>query len=184
MRRMPLIVGLGGTMRFGSSNERALRIAIEHAGELGAETLLITGARLDLPTYDPAIGPNAAADYVIDAIERADGVILASPSYHGGMTGLLKNALDHLEALADRPRPYFRDRPVGLIATGDGWQGPNATLQTLRLAVHALQGWPTPLGIAHNVADEGVDSARRQLHTMAEQVMDLARLRTAAVAVA
>ena len=42
---------------------------------------------------------------MIDAIERADGVILASPSYHGGMTGLLKNALDHLEALADRPRP-------------------------------------------------------------------------------
>ena len=53
MRRMPFIVGLGGTMRFGSSNERALRIAMEHAGELGAETLLITGARLDLPTYDP-----------------------------------------------------------------------------------------------------------------------------------
>ncbi|MDA0171237.1 hypothetical protein OJ998_19200 [Solirubrobacter taibaiensis] len=70
---MPFIVGLGGTMRFGSSNERALRIAMAHAAELGAETLLITGARLDLPTYDPAIDPNAAAEYVIDAIERRTG---------------------------------------------------------------------------------------------------------------
>ncbi len=81
----------------------ALRIAIEHAAARGAETLLIAGARLDLPTYDPAVDPDAAAEYVIDAVERADGVILASPSYHGGMTGLLKNALDHLEALRDRP---------------------------------------------------------------------------------
>jgi FMN reductase len=177
---MPFIVGLGGTMRFGSSNERALRIAMEHAAELGAETLLITGARLDLPTYDPAVDPNAAAEYVIDAVERADGVILGSPSYHGGMTGLLKNALDHLEALRDRPRPYLRDRPVGLIATGDGWQGPNATLQALRLTVHALQGWPTPLGIAHNIADEGVEAVRPQLHLMAEQVLDLATLRVGA----
>jgi FMN reductase len=177
MDRMPFIVGLGGTMRFGSSNERALRIAMEHAAGLGAETLLITGARLDLPTYDPAVDPNAAAEYVIDAIERADGVILASPSYHGGMTGLLKNTLDHLEALSDRPRPYLRDRPVGLIATGDGWQGPNATLMALRMTVHALQGWPTPLGVAHNVAESGVESARGQLQTVAEQVMDLATLR-------
>lgn len=167
-------------MRFGSSNERALRIAIEHAAGLGAETLLITGARLDLPTYDPAVDPNAAAEYVIDAVARADGLILGSPSYHGGMTGLLKNALDHLEALRDRPRPYLRDRPVGLIATGDGWQGPNATLQALRLTVHALQGWPTPLGIAHNITDEGVEAVRPQLHLMAEQVLDLAMLRTAA----
>ncbi len=179
---MPFIVGLGGTMRFGSSNERALKIAMERAAELGAETLLITGARLDLPTYDPAVDPNAAAEYLIDAVERADGLILASPSYHGGMTGLLKNALDHLEALADRPRPYLRDRPVGLIATGDGWQGPNATLQALRLTVHALQGWPTPLGIAHNVVEGGVDEVRPQLRRVAEQVMDLATLRVAALA--
>ena len=179
---MPFIVGLGGTMRFGSSNERALKIAMERAAELGAETLLITGARLDLPTYDPAVDPNAAAEYLIDAVERADGLILASPSYHGGMTGLLKNALDHLEALRDRPRPYLRDRPVGLIATGDGWQGPNATLQALRLTVHALQGWPTPLGIAHNVVEGGVDEVRPQLRRVAEQVMDLATLRVAALA--
>ncbi|MDA0182296.1 NAD(P)H-dependent oxidoreductase [Solirubrobacter phytolaccae] len=177
---MPFIVGLGGTMRFGSSSERALRIAMEHAGARGAETLLIAGPRLDLPTYDPAVDPDAAAEYVIDAVERADGVILASPSYHGGMTGLLKNALDHLEALRDRPRPYLRDRPVGLIATGDGWQGPNATLQALRLTVHALQGWPTPLGIAHNVTDSGVHAVRPQLERMADQVLDLATLREGA----
>lgn len=181
---MPFIVGLGGTMRFGSSNERALKIAMERAAELGADTLLITGARLDLPTYDPAMDPNAAAEYVIDAVERADGVILGSPSYHGGMTGLLKNALDHLEALSDRARPYLRDRPVGLIATGDGWQGPNATLQALRMTVHTLQGWPTPLGIAHNVSESGVEAIRPQLRLLAEQVMDLATLRVGAATVA
>jgi FMN reductase len=180
----PFILGLGGTMRFGSSNERALRIALERVAELGGETLAITGPRLDVGTYDVAVTPGADAAYLVEAVERADGLILASPSYHGGVSGLLKNALDHVEALRDVPRPYLRDRAVGCIATGDGWQGPNATLAALRLTVHALQGWPTPLGVAQNVTDGGVEAARAQLRTLAEQVMDLARLREAARVVA
>ena len=122
---MPFTSGLGGQMRFSSSSERVLRIAMEHAAGLGAVTMRITGARLDLPTYDPALDPTPAAEYVIDAIERADGVILASPSYHGGMTGLLKNTLDHLETLAGLPRPHLRDRLCALVATGYGWPPPH-----------------------------------------------------------
>jgi FMN reductase len=39
---------------------------------------------------------------------------------------------------------------VGCVATGAGWQGANATLNALRNVIHALRGWPTPLGLAFN----------------------------------
>ncbi len=43
-----------------------------------------------------------------------------------------------------------RRRSVGLIATAYGWQATGSTLATLRSIVHALRGWPTPLGAAIN----------------------------------
>lgn len=168
----PLVLGLGGTMRFGSSSSRALEAALDAARRAGARTTLIAGPQLDLPAYDVAAERTAAADRLVDAVRRADGLIIASPSYHGGISGLLKNALDHLEELRGDVRPYLHDRPVGLIATGDGWQGPNATLQALRLTVHALRGWPTPLGVAHNVSEGGVEEARAALELVGRQVAE------------
>lgn len=166
-------------MRFGTANEQALRIALQRVEQLGARTMLIPGSRLALANFDDEVEPEAPARWLLDAVEEAEGIVLCSPSYHGGVTGLLKNGLDYLELLADRPRPYLRDLPVGLIATGDGWQGPASTLASMRQMVHALQGWPTPLGIAHNVADGGLADARDQIITMAGQVMDFVWARRA-----
>ncbi|MDX8153231.1 NAD(P)H-dependent oxidoreductase [Patulibacter brassicae] len=168
----PLVLGLGGTMRFGSSSSRALEAALGAARHAGVRTTLIAGPQLDLPAYDVAAPRTAAAERLIDAVRRADGLIIASPSYHGGISGLLKNALDHLEELRGDARPYLHDRPVGLIATGDGWQGPNATLQALRLTVHAMRGWPTPLGVAHNISEGGVEGARAALELVGRQVAE------------
>jgi FMN reductase len=142
----------------------------------GARTATIIGQQLDAPQLDftaELTGPSAR---LIEAVRQADGVILASPSYHGGISGLLKNAIDHLELLREDDRPYLRDLPVGLIATGDGWQGPNSTLASMRQIVHALQGWPTPLGVAHNVTDGGgIEPVRHHLELMASQVVRFAR---------
>ncbi|MBO9534043.1 MAG: NAD(P)H-dependent oxidoreductase [Solirubrobacteraceae bacterium] len=166
----PLVVGISGSMRFGTANEQALRVALDRIDELGGRTQMIVGSRLILPNFDDETEPEDKARWLLEAVEEADGIVLSSPSYHGGMTGLLKNGLDYLELLAGRPRPYLRDLPVGTIATGDGWQGPNSTLLALRQTVHALQGWPTPLGVAQNLSDGGIGDARPHLRTMAEQL--------------
>lgn len=173
----PLIVGISGAMRFGSANEMALRMALDEVDRLGGRTLLIPGVRLDLQNYDEAVDHEAQAGWLLEAVESADGLIISSPSYHGSVSGLLKNGLDYLEGLRDHPRPYLRDRAVGCIATGDGWQGPNTTLQALRVIVHALQGWPTPIGVAHNITDSALEESRPQLRIMAEQVVTFARMR-------
>jgi FMN reductase len=79
-------------------------------------------------------------------------VVIASPGYHGTVSGLVKNALDYLEELRTDARPYLDGRPVGAIAVAKGWQAANGTLGTIRQVIHALRGWPTPLGLTINSA--------------------------------
>ncbi len=131
-----------------------MRLVLAEAERAGAQTLLLTGAALDLPLYapdDPDRG--AAARHLVQALSRADGIVLGSPGYHGSISGVVKNALDYAEDLRDDPRPYFSMRAVGCIATAGGWPGAVNTLGALRDIVHALRGWPTPLGVAINTSN-------------------------------
>jgi FMN reductase len=183
----PLILGVGGTIRPGSSTERALAYALKQAEDAGAETRLLGGEFLaTLPVFDPR--PGAACDpqqALAEAVRAADGVIVASPGYHGSLSGVMKNALDTLEITRDDAQPYFQGKPVGIIVTADGWQAAGTTLMAVRAIIHAMRGWPTPFGAALNAAaglfdDEGTCRDPKdawQLATVAEQVMDFATMR-------
>lgn len=184
----PLIVGIGGTPKPGSTTERALAMALAAAAGRGAETRLFGGEYIAaLPLY-LAAGHEGAATDMIDAVRRADGLIVASPGYHGGMSGALKNALDYLEETARDDRAYLDGLPVGLIVTAYGWQATGVTLSAMRAVIHALRGWPTPFGAAINTSDgsfrEGdVDAAvSTQLAMVGEQVADFGVGRPVAVA--
>ena len=91
----PYIVGLGGTTREGSSTEKALSLSLRAAASQGADTLLLCGSDIDLPAYVPAATSNTKANRVTAELGRADGIILGTPGYHGGLSGLVKNALDY-----------------------------------------------------------------------------------------
>lgn len=180
----PLIVGIGGTLRSGSGTERVLRAALAATERRGAQTLLLAGPDLDLPMYAPQSGERTgAARALVDRIGRADGIIVASPAYHGGVSGLVKNALDYVEDLRDAKRPYLDGRAVGCIACAGGWQAAVATLTGLRSITHALRGWPTPLGVALNTSEAvfGPDgalvdtAALGQSEILADQVVSFAR---------
>jgi FMN reductase len=177
----PLIVGLGGTLSDSSSSERALRHALTAAEAQGARTELFTARALDLPMYTvDRSGRTAAAIALVDSLAQADGVIIATPGYHGGISGLVKNALDYIEDLRDHERPYLHGRAVGCIVCAYGWQATTTTLVSLRSTVHALRGWPTPLGVAINSADTvfndmglvSDDRCADQLTTLSNQVLD------------
>lgn len=145
------VVGIGGSLRAESQSERALRIALDGAALAGAKTTLVSGADLVLPFYDPAEPARSpVASRLVEELRAADGVVLVSPGYHGTISGLVKNALDYIEDLRDDQRPYLDGRAVGCVATAHGWQAAVNTLSSLRSIVHALRGWPTPLGAAVN----------------------------------
>ena len=185
--RKPLIVGIGGTTRPGSSSECALQCALRTVEAGGGETRLLGGAFLArLPIYNPAVAePTPEQIELADAVRAADGLIVASPGYHGSISGVIKNALDTLEMLRTDDRPYLTDRAVGCVITADGWQAAGTTLTALRSIVHALRGWPTPFGAALNAttglfdAEGGCIEAKDawQLATVGEQVLDFAKMK-------
>ncbi len=79
-------------------------------------------------------------------------------------------------------RSYLDGRAVALVAVARGWQASVGTLGTLRQVVHALRGWPTPLGLAINSGsttfDENGhtddDSTAAAVSVMAGQLVDFA----------
>jgi FMN reductase len=182
----PLIVGLGGALRENSSSEKAIRLVLAEAERAGAQILLLTGEALNLPLYAPgetSRGP--AAQHLVQTLSRADGIVLGSPGYHGSISGIVKNALDYAEDLRDDARPYFSHRAVGCIATAGGWPGAVNTLNALRDIVHALRGWPTPLGVAMNTTGGLFDTDGNctdakfsdMLKTVAQEILQFAACR-------
>lgn len=191
--RRPLIVGLGGTTRPGSTSERALRISLDAARDAGARVILIGGPDLDVPMYVPGQAERTPQSRrLVEAIRACDGLIVASPAYHGSLSGLIKNALDYTEDLREDARVYLDGVPVGLIACAGGWQAGAQTLATLRGIVHALRGWPTPLGASLNTSNplfapdgELTDmGSKMQLQTVGRQVYEFAAMKRASAAFA
>jgi FMN reductase len=186
-RRAPYIVGLGGTVHAASTTDSALQLALQIAAAAGAQTMQLSGSDLNLPMYTShSQERTAAARRLIEHLRRADGIILGSPSYHGSVSGYVKNALDYVEDLRGDTLPYFEGRAVGCLAVAGGWPAAMSTLNTLRSVVHALRGWPTPLGVpivtGQPIFDpEGVclvPKLQEQIEIMARQVMTFACWRT------
>lgn len=176
------IVGIGGTFRPRSSSEMLVRAVLGECEALGARTTMFDGPALAaLPHFNPEHPdrtPEQAA--FVAAVRDADALVIGSPGYHGGVSGLVKNAIDLLEDTRPDERVYFDGMPIGLIVSAAGWQAGGVTLAALRGIVHAMRGWPTPVGVAINsveqkpfasngtIADEGVAA---QVALQARQIM-------------
>ena len=181
MSRQPFIVGLGGTLRSNSSTERALRQCLSAVESRGGRTALFAGEDIDLPMYNPHDESRTEkATALVAALRDADAVVVGSPGYHGGVSGLVKNALDYIEDLRGDARVYLDNTPWGCISCAYGWQAAVGTLGQLRVIGHALRAWPTPLGVAINSADpiwdEGGtlidDAVSGQLDMLAMQLVE------------
>ncbi|MGI8644234.1 MAG: NADPH-dependent FMN reductase [Thermomicrobiales bacterium] len=175
------ILGLGGSMRPNSKSFIALEQAIRLATQAGAETTLVSVRDLALPVYDPAIPDHErpfALQQLLDQVRAADAFVFCSPTYHGTISGAVKNVLDALNGLArDQPR-YLGGKPVGLMALGGG-----SAMNTITALDHATRGLnglttTTVVTVPGNVIDEEhrqvTDGAiLTRLGTMVQEVIDL-----------
>lgn len=186
MTRAPRVVGIGGTARAGSSTERLVQAVLDACARRGAETSLFGGlALVDLPHFSPETPDRTAEQQaLVEAVRTCDALVIGSPGYHGGVSGLVKNAIDLLEDLRSDARVYFDGRPVGLIVSAAGWQATGVTLSALRGIVHAMRGWPTPVGIGLNSIEQkpfGPDGrcvlpdVERSIEAQADQLMRFAQ---------
>ena len=141
--RQVRVVGLGGSLRAGSTSRTALQVALEGAAASGAEVQLIWVRDLGLPLYTPEHAVPAAAHEFADAVYASDAMIWSSPTYDGPASESFKNALDRLILPAQRTPPDLLDT-VGPGRTAGGAQGPQAVNSTHFMA-RAPRGWSVPL---------------------------------------
>jgi FMN reductase len=142
----PFIVGLGGTLRTHSLSRAALIESLDIAATLGARSALLDLRELNLPMYSPdcaiedyAPADRASIERLLDTCYEADAFVWASPTYHGTVSGVFKNALDFLEFLSTTNPPYLSGRPVGLVAINDG-----KTFTALTSSAQELRAWVAP----------------------------------------
>ncbi len=111
------IVGLCGSLRAGSIN----RLALKLAGEA-----MPTSMRLDVadwrevPIFDGDVfaqGLPPAVAALRERVRRADGVLIATPEYNFSVPGGLKNVLDWLSRGDDQP---FAQKPVAILSASPG----------------------------------------------------------------
>jgi len=115
----PTLLGLCGSLRAGSLNRQLLAEARRH---FGAATYLEGDLRL--PLYDGDLEADAGIPAEVLAlagrIRQADAVVIASPEYNKGITGVMKNALDWISRVDGA---VLRDKPTAVISANAGRTG-------------------------------------------------------------
>lgn len=175
---MPItILGLGGSLREGSTTERALHIALEGAEAEGARITWLTPASAALPLFDGTytLDQYAAADRqailgLLDAVRQAQGLIFASPTYHNTVSGAVKNMFDFLELLKEDQPPRLEGKVVGLVTVQEGTSGTgNNTLTTMLLAARALRAWVAPTMLSIPASRTAFDTAGQPINVVYTQ---------------
>jgi NAD(P)H-dependent FMN reductase len=135
------VLGVAGSTRQTSYSTRALKIALDNAKKHGADVRLLELSITVLPLYDPSAPPSKEVEYADEAIAWADAFILASPDYHGSMSGALKNFLDHFYE-------EFAGKLFGYIVASH--EKGLTVMDQMRTAVRQCYGWSMPYGVSIN----------------------------------
>ena len=150
---MVKIVGITGSLRSDSYSALALEEALKRVKALDAEVEMLDLRNMTLPFCD---GGNEYPEYpdvevLRDKVKTADGLILATPEYHGSLSGVLKNALDLMSF------EHLSNKVTGLISVLGGQSNSNA-LNDMRIIVRWVHGVVIPEQIAVGQAWQAFDS--------------------------
>ena len=172
------ILGIAGSMRQQSYSTRALRMVLEEAKKYDSKSYVLELQKINLPVYDPngntsddpSSNNNNKSDNSLEgittALKWADALVLASPDYHGSMSGGMKNFLDYFwEDFAGKTFGYVIASHEKGLTVGD----------QMRTAIRQCYGWSMPYNISIN-GEKDFDSKGNLVNpTLAERIKMLAR---------
>jgi FMN reductase len=150
------VVGICGSLRRDSFTRMALQLALQGAEEAGAQTWMINLSDFQLIFCDGKDDESAYPEDVFrlrEEVEAADGIILATPDYHGGYSGVLKNALDLMGGR------QFKGKITGLVGVSGGAIGGFGAMNSLREVCRSLHAWVIPEQVAIAEAWNAFDKA-------------------------
>ncbi len=171
----PILLGLPGSLRRDATNRKLLR---EAARLFDPGTFI--EADLNLPLYDGDLeageGIPDAVQVLADQIAQAHAVIISTPEYNKGPSGVLKNALDWVSRTKGKP---WMDKPVAVMSAAAGRAGGERAQMILRACMvpfqpRILQGPEIHLADSSNEFDEnGRLTSDRYEHTLGHLMQKL-----------
>jgi len=167
-----------GSLRKGSFNQMLLSEAARHFAPSSTQT-----GDLDLPLYNgdvEAQGIPANVQTLANQIAQADAVVIASPEYNQGISGVLKNALDWVSRVEGKP---WANKPVAIVHAAAGRTGGARANYALRLVlapfdVNLIQSPEVLVAGAHGAFDK--DGQLQDARYADNLSLLMERLRTAA----
>ncbi len=133
------ILVFAGATREGSFNKKLAKLAAQAAGDAGADVTLVDLKDYPMPLYDgddeSASGLPPKALELKQLIKDTDGIIIASPEYNSGYSGVLKNTIDWTSrptAQGEGSAAAFAGKYAGLMAASPGALGGLRGLYALR----------------------------------------------------
>lgn len=165
------VVGLGGSLRPNSYSQQLLALAGQQVDAQGAAMEILDLRTLNLPFCH---GGKDYSDYpdvarLQQTVKAADAVILSTPEYHGGVSGVLKNALDLMSF------EELEGKVFGVMSVLGGQPNSNA-LNDLRLIIRWVHGFVIPEQVAVGQAWKAFDDQGNLVdEKLAERVDTLAR---------
>lgn len=165
------IVAIGGSLRPFSITYQILVIMLKKIEARGASTQLIDLREMHLPFChggsDYSNFPQV--DYLRDSIQTSSGLLIATPEYHGGLSGILKNAIDLIE------EEHISGKAIGLISVLGGLSSANA-LNMMRVVFRHLHCWVLPQQViipnSQTVFDAQGHLIDEELNFRLEQLVD------------
>ncbi len=154
----PRILAFAGSLREGSFNRKVLRYAILGAREAGGHVEELGPEHLTLPLYNGDLEENGSFPEQVEAwrakILQSDGLLIASPEYNHGVSGVLKNAIDW----GSRPPNVFRGKVAASFGATPGAQGTARSQMNLRICLSAVNVWVVPRTVLIAHASEAFDA--------------------------
>ncbi|MEZ4814932.1 MAG: NADPH-dependent FMN reductase [Bdellovibrionota bacterium] len=145
---MATILIVSGSLRKDSLNTKLAHVWAASFAKNGTEVEVVAADLLNVPLINQDIEIPPSIKSLSDKIQLAKGVIICTPEYNGGISPVIKNAIDWTSTL--RPHPWA-GKPVFLSGTSPGALGAvSALLHTRnpldRLGAHVF---PQSYGIPH-----------------------------------
>ncbi|MDQ1909796.1 NADPH-dependent FMN reductase [Paenibacillus sp. GD4] len=129
------IIILAGSNRKAATSTLLSHYIASQLKEKGVTARVFDLYEKPIPFYSPDTeSSDANLLEMKEALLRADGIVLATPEYHGSMSGVLKNALDHVGF------DYFDGKAVLSVSSAGGAVGVSSLqqLQTIVRNVHGI----------------------------------------------
>jgi FMN reductase len=174
------ITGICGSLSANGATRQALKVALDGAAEYGADVSLLELRDLDLVMFGSVAASEYPADVVSlrEKIRESQGIVLATPEYHGSISGVLKNMLD-LMNIDD-----FETKIIGLVGVAGGHTGAINSLNTMKTICRNLHCWvlPQDVSIANSATVFGDDGSatdpalQERLLNVGRQAMKFASL--------